>query len=110
MIRRITPRAEIRDRFGIDDQWPVVCEPFTQWVLQDTFAADRPAYERAGVQVVGGRLTRAARRQREDPLAFIADREVFGDVADDQRFVAAYASALASLHLRGARATLESLA
>ena len=56
MIRRITPRAEIRDRFGIDDQWPVVCEPFTQWVLQDTFAADRPAYERAGVQVVGGRL------------------------------------------------------
>jgi len=53
---------------------------------------------------------RAARRQREDPLAFIADREVFGDLADDQRFVAAYASALASLHLRGARATLESLA
>ena len=41
--------------------------------------------------------------------AFITDREVFGDLADDQRFVAAYASALASLHLRGARATLESL-
>jgi len=261
MIDRITPattdadRAEIRDRFGIDDQWPVVCEPFTQWVLQDTFAAGRPAYERAGVQVVGdvqpyelmklrllngshqamayfgylaghrlvheaaqdplfrafllgymdqeatptldpvpgvdlanykhtlierlanpeirdtiarlcaessdripkfllpviraqlatrgeirrsaavvaswtryaegtdergepievvdrlaGRLTRAARRQREDPLAFIADREVFGDLSDDQRFVAAYAPALASLHRRGARATLESLA
>jgi mannitol 2-dehydrogenase len=48
--------------------------------------------------------------QREDPLAFIADREVFGDLADDQRFVAAYAPALASLHRRGARATLESLA
>ena len=261
MIDRITPattdadRTEIRDRFGIDDQWPVVCEPFTQWVLQDTFAAGRPAYERAGVQVVGdvqpyelmklrllngshqamayfgylaghrlvheaaqdplfrafllgymdqeatptldpvpgvdlanykhtlierlanpeirdtiarlcaessdripkfllpviraqlatrgeirrsaavvaswtryaegtdergepievvdrlaGRLTRAARRQREDPLAFIADREVFGDLSDDQRFVAAYAPALASLHRRGARATLESLA
>jgi mannitol 2-dehydrogenase len=261
MVDRITPattdadRAEIRDRFGIDDQWPVVCEPFTQWVLQDTFTAGRPAYERAGVQVVGDvqpyelmklrllngshqamayfgylagyrlvheaaqdplfrafllgymdqeatptlapvpgvdledykhtlierlanpeirdtiarlcaessdripkfllpviraqlatrgeirrsaavvaswaryaegtdergepievvdrladRLTRAARRQREDPLAFIADREVFGDLADDQRFVAAYASALASLHRRGARATLESLA
>ena len=35
---------------------------------------------------------------------------MFGDLADDERFVAAYASALASLHLRGARATLESLA
>ena len=43
-------------------------------------------------------------------VAFIADREVFGDLADDQRFVAAYAPALDSLHLRGARATLESLA
>ena len=56
------------------------------------------------------RLMPAARRQREDPLAFIADQDVFGDLADDQRFVAAYTSALASLHLRGARATLESLA
>ncbi|HMD23713.1 MAG TPA: mannitol dehydrogenase family protein, partial [Streptosporangiaceae bacterium] len=62
------------------------------------------------VDRLAGRLTRAARRQREDPLAFIADREVFGDLADDQRFVAAYTSALASLHRRGARATLESLA
>ena len=59
MVDRITPattdtdRAEIRDRFGIDDQWPVVCEPFTQWVLQDIFAAGRPPYEQAGVQVVG---------------------------------------------------------
>jgi len=34
---------------------------------------------------------------------------VFGDLADEQRFVTAYTSALASLHQRGARATLESL-
>lgn len=52
------------------------------------------------IEVVG-RLMPAARRQREDPLAFIADQDVFGDLADDQRFVAAYTSALASLHLRG---------
>jgi len=56
------------------------------------------------------RLMRAAQRQHEDPLAFIADQDVFGDLADDERFVAAYTSALASLHRRGARATLESLA
>jgi mannitol 2-dehydrogenase len=260
MVDRITPattdadRAEIADRFGIDDQWPVVCEPYVQWVLEDDFAAGRPPYEDAGVQLVGevepyelmklrllngshqalgyfaylagyrlvhqaaqdpmfrafllgymdeeatptlspvpgvdlagykhtllerfanpqirdtiarlcaqssdripkfllpvirqqlatggeikraaavvaswaryaegidergepidvvdrysGRLTSLARRQREDPTAFIANRDLFGDLADDERFVTAYRSALASLHQRGARATLESL-
>jgi mannitol 2-dehydrogenase len=260
MVDRITPvttdadRAELRERFGIDDRWPVVCEPFTQWVLEDAFSLGRPAYEHAGVQVVddvgpyelmklrllnaghqalgflaylagyrlvheaardplvrafvrgymdeeatptlapvpgvdvdeykrtllerfsnpevrdtiarlcaessdripkfllpvlrrqletGGeirhcaavvaawaryaegvdeqgepidvvdplrdRLMERARRQREDPDAFIADRDVFGDLVDDERFVAVYRSALSSLHERGARATLDSI-
>jgi mannitol 2-dehydrogenase len=260
MVDRITPvttdadRAEIRERFGIEDRWPVVCEPYTQWVLEDTFTAGRPPYERAGVQVVdhvepyelmklrllngshqamcyfaylsgyrlvyeaaqdplfraflvgymdeeatptlapvpgvnldgykhtlierfsnpqvrdtiarlcaessdripkwllpvlrqqlasGGeirrsaavvaswaryaegvdeagepievvdrlrdRLMQLAQRQRDDPDAFIANRDVFGDLANDKRFVTAYRSALTSLHERGARATLESL-
>ena len=58
MVDRITPatteedRAEIGIRFGIDDRWPVVCEPFTQWVLEDSFSSRRPAFEQAGVQVV----------------------------------------------------------
>ena len=51
-----------------------------------------------------------ARRQREDPTAFIANRELFGDLVDDERFVAAYRAALDSLHERGARATLEEIA
>jgi mannitol 2-dehydrogenase len=261
LVDRITPvttdadRAEVRERFGIDDRWPVVCEPYTQWVLEDCFTAGRPAYERVGVQVVdqvepyelmklrllngshqamcyfgylcgyrlvheaaqdplfrafllgymdeeatptlapvpgvdldgykhtlierfsnpqvrdtiarlcaqssdripkwllpvvreqlaaGGEIRRSAavvaswaryaegtdeqgepievvdrlagslvplaRRQREDPDAFISNRDVFGDLAEDARFAAAYRSALASLHERGARATLESLA
>jgi mannitol 2-dehydrogenase len=54
-------------------------------------------------------LMPAARRQGGDPDAFIANRDVFGDLVDDQRFRAAYRSALASLHERGAHATLESL-
>jgi mannitol 2-dehydrogenase len=258
MVDRITPvttdadRAEVRERFGIDDRWPVVCEPFTQWVIEDAFTAGRPPYEAAGVQLVSqvepyelmklrllngshqamcyfaylcgyrlvheaaqdplfrafllgymdeeatptlapvpgvdldrykrtlierfsnphirdtiarlcaqssdripkwllpvvreqlraggeikrcaavvaswaryaegvdeagepievvdrmaGSLTPLARRQREDCDAFITNREVFGDLADDKRFVAAYRSALAMLHERGARATLE---
>ncbi|WP_166979661.1 mannitol dehydrogenase family protein [Paramicrobacterium fandaimingii] len=58
MVDRITPvttdddRAEIASRFGIADAWPVVCEPFFQWVLQDTFTHGRPPYQDAGVEVV----------------------------------------------------------
>jgi mannitol 2-dehydrogenase len=39
--------------------------------------------------------------------AFLEDREVFGDLADDARFAAAFREALDSLHQKGARATLE---
>jgi len=54
-------------------------------------------------------LMKAARHQLTDPDAFIANREVFGDLVDDKQFVTAYRSALASLHQRGARATLQAL-
>jgi mannitol 2-dehydrogenase len=55
MVDRITPmtsdadRAWLRDSAGIDDRWPVVAEPFLQWVAEDRFAAGRPAFEDAGV-------------------------------------------------------------
>jgi mannitol 2-dehydrogenase len=58
MVDRITPVTTPQDRehlareFGVDDAWPVVCEPFTQWVVQDRFES-RPPLEDAGVQVVG---------------------------------------------------------
>ena len=58
MVDRITPvtaQADIdalRDRFGLSDAWPVVCEPFTQWVLEDHFGRGRPPFEDAGVQLV----------------------------------------------------------
>ncbi|KXO91351.1 mannitol dehydrogenase family protein [Tsukamurella pseudospumae] len=58
MIDRITPatppelRSEVLARTGIDDRWPVVAEPFTQWVLEDSFSHGRPALETVGVQVV----------------------------------------------------------
>lgn len=54
-------------------------------------------------------LLATARRQREDPLAFVADRELFGDLVDDERFTRPYLAALDSLHRRGARVTLEAL-
>jgi mannitol 2-dehydrogenase len=58
MVDRITPvttdddRAQISERFGVEDAWPVVCEPFTQWVLEDGFPLGRPPFEDVGVQVV----------------------------------------------------------
>ncbi|KMO73599.1 mannitol dehydrogenase [Mycolicibacterium chubuense] len=50
-----------------------------------------------------------ARSQRNDPLAFVENAEVFGDLAQQARFVEAYRWALESLHSEGARATLEKL-
>ena len=58
MVDRIVPattdadRAQVLERFGIADAWPVVCEPFFQWVLEDSFSDGRPPYEQAGVQIV----------------------------------------------------------
>jgi mannitol 2-dehydrogenase len=55
MVDRITPqttdaeRAFLHDEWGLDDGWPVVSEPFRQWVLEDTFAAGRPRFEDVGV-------------------------------------------------------------
>ena len=257
MVDRITPvttdadRAVLSDRFGIEDAWPVVCEPFTQWVLEDNFGLGRPPLDQAGVQIVddvepyelmklrllnashqalaytgflagyqyahevcqddafvdyvrnfmnlestptlrpvpgvdlddykrtlierfanpevrdtlarlcaessdripkwvlpviraqlavdgdisrsalivaswaryaegvdehgrpikvvdrlSDRLTEVARTQSSDPTAFIAQRDIFGDLIDDERFVAAYTAALDSLHTKGARQTV----
>jgi mannitol 2-dehydrogenase len=58
MVDRITPVTAAADRealallFGVEDAWPVVCEPFTQWVLQDEFGGERPPFEDVGVQLV----------------------------------------------------------
>ncbi len=260
MVDRITPgttdrdRAALRTQFGIEDRWPVVCESYEQWVLEDDFGAGRPPFEDAGAHIVGDvgpyekmkvrllngshqamayfgrlcghrlvheaardellrafllaymdeevtptldpvagvdlgaykrtlierfanpcvedtlarqsawssdripvfvlpvvhdrlaagapvdkaaaivaswaryaegvdeqgepievvdalrdRLMASAARQRTDPAAFLEHREVFGELACDERFAGAFRAALASLHERGARATLEAL-
>jgi mannitol 2-dehydrogenase len=260
MVDRITPvttdedRGAIAEEFGVKDAWPVVCEPFEQWVLEDHFSLGRPPFEDVGVQLVedvepyelmklrllnashqgmcyfgylagyryahevcqdplfsqflldymdkeatptlqpvpgidldaykntlierfsneyvrdtlarlcaessdripkwllpvirinlanDGEIHRsaaivaswarydegtdeqgnpievvdrlkdtlmaAAARQRQDPLSFISDREVFGDLIDDERFVMAYSDALTSLQDHGAKVTLQTL-
>ncbi len=57
MVDRITPQTSDADRefltseYGLVDRWPVVAEPFIQWVIEDQFAQGRPPYEDAGVLV-----------------------------------------------------------
>ncbi|MEV4605164.1 mannitol dehydrogenase family protein [Neorhizobium sp. LMR1-1-1.1] len=54
MVDRITPATQDADRqkvangLGIVDAWPVVTEPFRQWVVEDHFPLGRPDWERAG--------------------------------------------------------------
>ncbi|GAA0901816.1 mannitol dehydrogenase family protein [Rothia nasimurium] len=58
MVDRITPattpavRDELNAATGLDDQTPVICEDFIQWVLEDRFRHGRPAWERHGLQIV----------------------------------------------------------
>jgi mannitol 2-dehydrogenase len=57
MVDRITPattdehRTLVKEEFGIDDGWPVMCEPFKQWVIEDHFPLGRPAWEQVGAQM-----------------------------------------------------------
>lgn len=58
MVDRITPITTPSDMdmlekdFHLNDAWPVTCEPFVQWVVEDKFSSGRPEFERVGVQFV----------------------------------------------------------
>lgn len=58
MVDRITPATGQREismlieHFGIEDNWPVFCEEFKQWVMEDNFPSGRPALEKVGVTFV----------------------------------------------------------
>ena len=58
MVDRITPattdedRARISAALGVSDSWPVVTEPFSQWVIEDRFSSGRPEWEAAGAELV----------------------------------------------------------
>jgi mannitol 2-dehydrogenase len=54
-------------------------------------------------------ITRAARAQRDDPLAFVRQRMFFGDLAERPEFAEPYLWALDSLRRQGAAATLRAL-
>jgi mannitol 2-dehydrogenase len=101
MVDRITPvttpgdLSDLRQRFELDDLWPVVCEPFTQWVLEDDFGLGRPPLENAGVQLVPDvepyelmklRLLNAG-HQALAYFGYLAGHRYVHEVMADSRFV-----------------------
>ena len=58
MVDRITPVTSesdisyLKNELRINDEWPVACEPYIQWVVEDNFCNDRPPLEKVGVQFV----------------------------------------------------------
>jgi mannitol 2-dehydrogenase len=100
MVDRITTattdrdRAELAERYGIRDRWPVVCEGFLQWVLEDASPASRPPLEKVGVQIVDAaapyermklRLLNGA-HQLLGYLAYVAGHRLVDEAVRDEPF------------------------
>ena len=58
MVDRITPATAAEDiemlktESGVEDAWPVVCEPFKQWIIEDEFVNGRPLWDIVGARFV----------------------------------------------------------
>ncbi len=102
MVDRIVPattEADIAENvaaLGVNDAAPVMHEPFKQWVIEDTFAAGRPAWEHVGAQLVDDvepfeamklRLLNASHSALAY-LGFLAGHEFIYQVAAQPDFVA----------------------
>ncbi len=109
MVDRITPqttssdRALVAETFSIEDAWPVMCEPFMQWVIEDTFCNGRPPLEHVGAQVVPDvhpyetmklRLLNAS-HQAMGYLGYLAGYRYIHDVIGDTDFRAFIAHLMA---------------
>lgn len=102
MVDRIVPettdadRAAVSSALGMTDAWPVVTEPFTQWIVEDRFASGRPDFAAAGVQLVSDvtpfehmklRLLNASHSALAY-LGYLAGYETIADTMADPHFAA----------------------
>ena len=101
MVARITPAvtpadiARLNQKNGTEDQAPVYCEDFIQWVIEDNFIAGRPEWEKMGVEFTHDvaayenmklSLLNASHTLLSYP-AFLAGYRKVDDAMHDQRFV-----------------------
>ncbi|MAZ06799.1 mannitol dehydrogenase family protein [Marinobacter sp. SS8-8] len=100
MVDRITPGTTpahtewLKLSHGIEDRWPVICEPFTQWVLEDNFCNGRPDWASVGAQFTDNvtpyelmkiRLLNASHSAMAY-LGFLAGYRYTHEVMEDSRF------------------------
>lgn len=101
MVDRIVPSTTDADRdtvatmIGAEDAWPIMTEPFTQWVIEDHFPQGRPPFEQAGAQMVADvePFERMKLRMLNGShstmayLGYLAGYEYISDVMGDDNFV-----------------------
>lgn len=102
MVDRIVPsttdadRAMVAELTGVEDAWPIMTEPFTQWVIEDDFPQGRPPFETVGAQLVNDvePFERMKLRMLNGShstmayLGYLAGYEYISDVMGDESFVA----------------------
>ena len=97
MVDRIAPQVTDAIRLranrlsGFDDTAPVVAETFSQWVVEDSFSAGRPAFDAAGVELrddvhayeaMKGRMLNASHMLLAYPAILLGHRFVHDAMAD----------------------------
>jgi fructuronate reductase len=118
MVDRITPattdedRARIGGALGARDDGAVVTEPFTQWVIEDDFAAGRPAWERAGAIMTHDvspyeRMKLRMLNGAHSTLAYLAQLAGYELVSDAMATGAPFAGVLEALMERDVAPTLD---
>ena len=80
--------------------------PLVRTLLALEAIQDRPGVTAAQL---ADRLKEFAARQHDEPLAFVRNTDLFGDLAEHEEFTKPYLATLVSLHERGARKTLEDI-
>jgi fructuronate reductase len=100
MVDRIVPattdadRRAVSHRLGMTDAWPVITEPFTQWVIEDRFNQGRPRFEQAGAELVADVAPYETMKLRllngsHSTLAYLgylAGYETIADTMEDEAF------------------------
>ncbi|WDR02286.1 mannitol dehydrogenase family protein [Devosia algicola] len=101
MVDRIVPATTDADReavskmIGADDAWPIMTEPYTQWVIEDNFPGGRPPFETVGAQLVESvepfelmklRMLNGS-HSTLSYLGYLAGYEHVSDAMEDENFV-----------------------
>ena len=90
MVDRITPVtsaediAEAEEKLGLADAWPVVAEPFFQWVIEDHFTLGRPNFDEVGVQFVEDEKTQPLRSPDDLAVLRTGEHELEHHVVGEQ--------------------------